>query len=148
MKAGISITTNIEEMMERLGADYRLGIRAGMTRTVEVVEANFVKEEPIVTSNMVNSTVSEVSPDGKRGRVVVGAPYAEYVTRGTGIYGPEKRPIKPKNKKALYWSGARHPVKSVKGQRPNPFDERAIEKTDVQKEFETGMGDFLKAKGW
>lgn len=53
------------------------------------------------------------------------APYASMVHDGTGIYGPEKKMIivKPKNKKALFWPGAKHPVRSVKqkGFKGNPF---------------------------
>ena len=47
--------------------------------------------------------------------------YAPYVEFGTGIYGPQGEPITPKVKQALYWPGADHPVRSVKGQHPNPF---------------------------
>jgi len=44
-----------------------------------------------------------------------------YVRYGTGIYGPSGQPIRPVVKRALYWSGARHPVKSVRGMKPNDF---------------------------
>ncbi len=44
-----------------------------------------------------------------------------FVTKGTGIYGPTGQRITPKVKKALYWEGALHPVKSVSGERPNDF---------------------------
>lgn len=38
-------------------------------------------------------------------------------------FGSNPHIIKPKDKKALYWEGADHPVKQVKhpGTRPNPF---------------------------
>lgn len=53
--------------------------------------------------------------------------YAIYVHNGTGVYGPkgEAIVITAKNKKALFWPGAAHPVKSVtiKGIKPNPFME-------------------------
>lgn len=44
-----------------------------------------------------------------------GKQYGEYLETGTGIYGPKGQPfyIKPKEKKALFWPGATHPVKSV-----------------------------------
>lgn len=44
-----------------------------------------------------------------------------YVTEGTGLYGPYNQRIYPKAKKALYWEGAEHPVKSVAGQEANDF---------------------------
>lgn len=47
--------------------------------------------------------------------------YAIFVHQGTGLWGPFKRRITPIRKKALYWPGAAHPVKSVQGQRPQPF---------------------------
>jgi len=55
------------------------------------------------------------------------APYAPYVHRGTGIYGPYKKPFKvaPVTRKALHWvqGGQKFFSKGheVKGQRPQPF---------------------------
>lgn len=44
-----------------------------------------------------------------------GMSYGTFLETGTGIHGPEGRPIiiRPKNKKALFWDGADHPVKKV-----------------------------------
>lgn len=49
--------------------------------------------------------------------------YAAAVEFGTGPHD-----IVPKNKKALFWPGARHPVKRVHhpGSAPNPYMERII----------------------
>jgi hypothetical protein len=50
--------------------------------------------------------------------------YSYLVTRGTGIYGPYRTPIRPKNAKYLRFIGRDgKPVyrKQVKGQKPNPF---------------------------
>jgi len=44
-----------------------------------------------------------------------------YVTQGTGIYGPIGERIYPTIKKALYWPGADHPVRSVAGMEANDF---------------------------
>src|SRR5882757_9825725 len=51
------------------------------------------------------------------------ASYAPYVEFGT-----KPHVIVPKDKKALYWPGAAHPVMSVNhpGTKPNPFMERII----------------------
>jgi hypothetical protein len=76
-------------------------------------------------------SVGRVSKSGTVYSVTVGTNlvYAKYVHDGTGIYGPLKRPIiiLPTNKKALYWKGAKHPVRKViqKGIRPNTFLSRA-----------------------
>ncbi len=65
------------------------------------------------------------------------APYALYVNEGTGIFGPKGVPITPTNKQALYWEGAAHPVKSVKGMRPRKYMEKIIGKAqaDMDKMF-------------
>lgn len=54
---------------------------------------------------------------------------ARWIHDGTGIYGPRRKPITPKNKKVLRWaaaSGGYHFAKSVKGMQPNPFLEKAL----------------------
>ena len=50
----------------------------------------------------------------------------EYVTQGTGLFGPRGEPIRPVTKKALFWEGADHPVRSVRGQEPNSFVDEAL----------------------
>ena len=54
------------------------------------------------------------------------------------------RTILPRLKKALYWPGALHPVRSVKhpGSRANPFMERIIAVS--QPEIDTMFGTALK----
>jgi hypothetical protein len=64
--------------------------------------------------------------------------YALYVHDGTGLYGPKKTVIRPKNAKALVFKskvyGAKRGkfagkvvVKSVKGMKPNPFLANALD---------------------
>ena len=62
-------------------------------------------------------------------RIHGGPEYALYVALGTGIYGMHRTPIVPKQAKALRFEidGKVFFRKSVKGQRPNPYHERAIE---------------------
>lgn len=58
-------------------------------------------------------------------------PQLTYQHEGTGIYGPNKRPIRPTRKKVLRWadaSGFRY-AKQVKGIRPDKFLYRAGEKS-------------------
>jgi hypothetical protein len=54
--------------------------------------------------------------------------YGEYLETGTGIHGPKKRPIKPINKKALYWPGLPRPVKQSKGMKPQPILRPTVQK--------------------
>ena len=60
-------------------------------------------------------------------------------------YGTKPHIIKPKNKKALYWKGAKHPVKSVRhpGSRAKPFLIPAFEK-----EKEVLIRDLEKVIKW
>ena len=57
------------------------------------------------------------------------ASYAPHVEFGT-----KPHVILPKEKQALYWPGARHPVKRVNhpGQKPNPFMERILSESQAE----------------
>jgi hypothetical protein len=54
--------------------------------------------------------------------------------------------IRPKNKKALFWRGARHPVKLVRqrGIKPRRLAQRAIQKADLKRAFESGFSSDSK----
>ncbi len=80
----------------------------------------------------VKGTMGTVYPD------LIRTPYAMYVSMGTGIYGKNRRPIVPVNKKVLAtkvnpgWGskgkGGYFIIgKSSMGQRPNPFMKRAYD---------------------
>jgi len=138
-------------VLKRLGDLETHGLRAGMINLVETIEARAVRLVPVRTSNLLNSITSSVSPDGKKGLIKAtatnkeGEPYGLFVHEGTGLFGPLKRLIKPKTKKALYWEGAKHPVKSVKGQKPNRFFLKAIKDTDLEKEFGDGVMNYWRS---
>jgi len=84
-------------------------------------------------TNLMNSITSDVTGSGfdSVGTVKATASYAIYVHEGTGVYGPKKSPytIEPKNKQALFWDGADHPVKrvTIRGMRARPFLKEAAE---------------------
>lgn len=63
-------------------------------------------------------------------KLVSGVEYAPHVAYGTGIYGPRGIKITPTTKRCLHfmWKGMEIFVKSVKGQKPNPFHERAMKR--------------------
>ncbi len=69
--------------------------------------------------------------------------YALFVEQGT-----KPHVITPKNKKALYWPGADHPVRSVNhpGSAPNPFMERLASraKPHIDKIMAEGLAQVLK----
>lgn len=75
-----------------------------------------------------------INTDGphKRGNDVMASvgtnvKYARYMEEGTGIYGPRRTPITPKNGKVLAWkrNGKWHFARSVKGVKPKRFFKRA-----------------------
>lgn len=58
--------------------------------------------------------------------------YAEWVHEGTGLFGPGKKPIRPKNAKVLRFEidGKTIFARSVRGQKPNRYVDRAIDKSE------------------
>lgn len=55
----------------------------------------------------------------------------QFVTQGTGVYGPNGQRIYPRTAKALYWEGAPHPMSSVAGQKPNDFVTPLLDEADA-----------------
>jgi HK97 gp10 family phage protein len=153
MNISIKITPHISELMGRLKGDVAGALKAGMIYLLSTIEAKAVKNAPVgkgsgVGGNLARSRTSDVSEDGGKGTLRFTAPYAGYVHEGTGIYGPRKRRIVPTSKKALFWPGAKHPVRSVAGMRPRPFATKALAAIDPQKEYDTGVSNYLRQKGW
>ena len=145
IKVSVEIKGALLKKMMSVPEEVATGItRAGMIRLVEAIEAKAVKLVPVRTSNLQRSITSNVSPDGKKGEIRATAPYAKYVHEGTGLFGPFHQLIRPKTKKALFWPGALHPVKSVKGQKPNPFFTRALAQVNPQEVFDAGIGGYLR----
>jgi hypothetical protein len=63
------------------------------------------------------------------------APHTRYVVKGT-----RPRLIRPRAKQALFWPGARHPVRSVRhpGTKPNDFLTRGVQRARGPIERELG----------
>jgi HK97 gp10 family phage protein len=146
-KIKLSISPKLKPLFDQPAEVMRKTIWSGMVNLVEEIEARAKKESPVRTSNLINSITSSVASDGLKGDVTVGAKYAEFVHRGTGLFGPFKQKIFPKTKKALFWPGAAHPVKWVKGMRPNPFFDRALKQIRPQRVFENGALGYFKQFG-
>ena len=147
MKIDYKITPDLGRLAAKLTGDVQQAKRAGMINIVTEVEARARKYAPVKTSNLANSGTSEVNADGSRATVSFIAPYAQYVHEGTGLYGPHRTKIIPKGKKALFWSGAAHPVKSVKGMTGIPFLLRAAQESDIENLFTVGAENHLKRQG-
>lgn len=132
-----------EELMGKVKKQVLAARRAGMTNAVTGIEARAVKNAPVRTSNLANARTTDVSENGLRGVIRFIEPYAEHVHEGTGLYGPHRTKIIPKSKKALYWPGATHPWKSVKGMKGRPFLADAAADVDVAKLYQVGMQNYL-----
>lgn len=72
-----------------------------------------------------------VTPNRSRKSVILSAntPYARPLHEG---YGPFE--IRPATKKALYWKGAKHPVKRIRhpGYKGNPWMKRTVDRNFVK----------------
>lgn len=146
----LTISSNIKKLIAGLSLENIQGaMKAGMVNLISDVEARAVKLAPVRTSNLANAITNTVAPDGLMARLFVtnAAPYAKYVHEGTGLYGPHKQKIviMPKNKKALFWPGAKHPVRKVeqKGIKGNPFFKKALREIKPSALFSEGVKNFL-----
>ncbi len=148
----ITFTPPLDSLIAQIRGAIRGSIKYAMVSTVETGEKILREEEPIKTSNMVNSTESHVIGDVD-GVIKVTAPYSIYVNDGTGIFHtPDPRQpyvIKASNMKALCWPGAKHPVKLVhrQGNKPNPFVDRMLARWQPQTIFEQKISEYLRSKG-
>jgi len=105
-----------DEVKARVERASRLGIDETTAACVRLAKGN----APRRTSAYHGSI--QMRPAAPRGKAVIGVwgsfsiLYAIFLEIGTGLFGPKHRSytIRPKNKKALFWPGAAHPVKSVR----------------------------------
>jgi HK97 gp10 family phage protein len=110
------------------------GITRALLKIAERAREHAWEAAPYRTGDLRASlTVQEV--DAETVAMGTNLEYAIFVHQGTGLWGPHRRRITPTTKQALHWPGARYPVKSVKGQPPQPFLQTAWEK--VQPEVAT-----------
>lgn len=90
------------------------------------VEGNVKRETPVKGGHLRRSITSDVQE--ARSRVVVGTnlDYALFVHEGTKAHT-----IVARRKRALFWEGAGHPVRSVRhpGTKANPFMERGLDRS-------------------
>lgn len=147
---GVSITIN-QEALDRILKHAKDSLSRAMKYAATDVWGNIRRLAPTDTGRLAGSFELE-QVDELSWRIFTNVHYALYVHEGTGIHGPEGRPIeiRPVRKKALYWPGAAHPVTKVlhPGQKPNPYVTRAIETTSgrvsefIQRAIrETGWGE-------
>lgn len=112
-----------QEDFERLIRKARQAISLAIKYTATEVWGNVRKEAPVDHGRLAGSFQLD-QVDDLSYRIWSGVEYALAVHEGT-----KPHVIEPKKKKALYWDGARHPVKRVMhpGTQANPYADRAIE---------------------
>ncbi|MFA5183297.1 MAG: hypothetical protein WC405_18440 [Syntrophales bacterium] len=147
MKIHFKITPDMDKLTRNLEGNVDGARRAGMTNVVTTIEATARKDAPVKRSNLANSGTSKIEDDGSKGTITFTAPYAGHVHEGTGLYGPHRTKIVPKSKKALFWRGAAHPVKSVRGMVGKPFLKNAAEKANIPSLFAEGANNYLTQHG-
>lgn len=109
-----------------------------MTRSVLILEGDLKREVKVKSGGTRRTFTHRVEQGGKRGIAGSNAPVARYLHEGTGIYGPKGRRIVPVTKKAMMGPGLPHPVRSIKGMRPDNYIERALarSKPRIERELE------------
>lgn len=107
----------------RCTADIALAIKKSTLSIRDQAMRNLTSNGSVKTGHLKRSIAHKLTQD--TGIVhTSNVEYAIVVEKGSKAHT-----IKPKNKKALYWQGARHPVKSVRhpGTRPKPYLLPALE---------------------
>jgi HK97 gp10 family phage protein len=105
-------------------------VKRAVEQTRIQVQNEARRRAPVDTGRLRSSIVSRAENSGRKVGYVVGTNvnYAAAVEYGTA---PHR--IYPRNKKALYWPGARHPVAYVDhpGTRAQPFMRPAVEMAEI-----------------
>ncbi len=117
-----------QEDFDQLIQSARRAISLAIKYTATEVWGNIREEAPVDHGRLAGSFQLD-QVDDLSYRIWSGVEYAMAVHEGTA-----PRIIEPRNKRALYWDGARHPVRRVMhpGTKPNPFVERAIGSADTR----------------
>lgn len=116
-------------------------ITRAIALSVALVNRQAKQEAPVKTGRLRSGIRSRISPF--QGMVESTVNYGVFIHEGTAAHI-----IRPVKKKALYWKGASHPVKSVQhpGTKPNPFMKRGAERSEgqVQLIFQRAVNNVAK----
>ena len=95
----------------------RKALESAMYEATAFLERQVREKTPVRTGHLRSTIHGEVIPFGTAVKGIVGhqCKYGDLVEFGTGVYGPKGQAytIVPKDKKALWWPGAKHPVGKV-----------------------------------
>lgn len=113
-------------------------------KAVFLIQGRATSNAPSVTGRLRGSAYSRFYP--MKGEVGFKAKYAAAVHNGYGAFD-----IYPKGKKALFWTGAGHPVRRVRhpGYAGNPFLQKAVDEKsrDVNNFLARAVQDVLNEIG-
>jgi phage gpG-like protein len=135
LRLGTQVSTQINTRAYERGLRRYFGrmsddVKRAVDRTRIDVQNEARRRVPVDTGRLRSSIVSRAEGSGRSVGYVIGTNvnYAAAVE-----YGTSPHVITPKNKRALYWPGAAHPVAKVNhpGTRPRPFLRPAIEMTPI-----------------
>lgn len=135
MRLGASASVRINTRQYERGLRRYVGrmsddVKHAVDRTRIDVQNEARRRAAVDTGRLRSSIVSRAENSGRSVGYVVGTnvSYAAAVEKGT-----EPHDIFPKDKQALYWPGAAHPVAVVHhpGTRAQPFMRPAIEMTEI-----------------
>ena len=132
-------------------------LEAGTSRATGIVQNAIKSIVPTITHNLQSSIIPVLEPAAGKfiGRVIQDsgvAKYGRWVNDGTGIYGPEGRPIPPNTAKMLVWKGQdgkKHFAKSVRGMKPRKYMQNGLAKSvdDVRTAYGDEINRAMKALG-
>jgi len=145
--ATIKITTNIKQIQQAFAKAPGLTERRiqGAINLSGIEVRRLMKSEVPKKSGKLMRSIQAIPGKFKVriGPNLTDAPHAIFVALGTKAHI-----IKPRNKKALWWTGAQHPVKLVHhpGTQPNPYVDRTAIKAQpvVSKIFRLSLQQLMK----
>jgi hypothetical protein len=149
MGVGLTAATNRgAEIMKQEAPELSGRLREGVKPHVDLASMRGEVEVSAIRPAQPAHTEIIVSARGRSREVKFAAQpafdYSQVVAEGSGIFGARGQEIKPKHGKKLRFMIGGHVVfaGSVEGQRPNPYDERAGDRLEL--EVEGIVGDAIE----
>ena len=118
----------VEELTKELSEAMAAAVSDAVIASAARIEGRAKEKAPVDTGNLRNS-IQHRQTGRFEAEVAAHAEYASAVEFGTGVFSTDPKAdhqpivIKPRQAKALYWPGAKHPVRRVRqlGQPPRPY---------------------------
>lgn len=118
----------VEELTEELSETMAAAVSAAVIASAARIEGRAKEKAPVDTGNLRNS-IQHRRTGPLEAQVEPGAEYAAAVEFGTGVFSTDPEAdhqpivIEPRERRALSWPGAEHPVRRVvqQGQPARPY---------------------------